>query len=331
MSEKHYEREFLTGLYEKMVLVRDFEQKAADCFLKGELAGNIHLCIGQEASVIGTTAALRPTDFITATHRGHGQMLGKGADPKLMMAEIFGKKPGYCAGKGGSMHVASTELGILGANGIVGGGIPIATGSAMASKIKGTNEVTLCFFGDGASNQGTFHESVNMAAAFQLPIVYLIENNRYGVSTEIHRVTNTDTLSVRAKAYDIPGKTVDGSDVLAVYEAVKRAVEYAREGNGPCIVENLVYRWQGHYCGDPAVYRPDSYLEDAHEHDPIANFRTRLLESGAATEEELLSIEQKDADRIREAYEFATEAEWPDPAEAFTDIYAEDNERSVER
>lgn len=326
-----YEKDFLLQLYGGMVRVRRFEEKAADCFTKGMLAGNIHLCIGQEASVVGSNAALRPTDFITSTHRGHGHLLGKGADSKKMMAELFGKATGYCGGKGGSMHAADVSLGILGANGIVGAGIPIAAGSAMASKIQGTDEVTLCFFGDGASNQGTFHESINMAAAWKLPVVFLCENNHYGVSTEIHRVTNTDSIAVRAKAYDIPGVTVDGSDVLAVYEAVKKAVEHARSGKGPYLVENVVYRWQGHYCGDPAAYRPKEYLEEAHEHDPIANFRKKLLADGTATEAELDAVEQAMADEIEAAYEFADSSPYPDISEAFTDVYCEDNEECVAR
>ena len=326
-----YEKDFLLQLYGGMVRVRRFEEKAADCFTKGMLAGNIHLCIGQEASVVGSNAALRPTDFITSTHRGHGHLLGKGADSKKMMAELFGKATGYCGGKGGSMHAADVSLGILGANGIVGAGIPIAAGSAMASKIQGTDEVTLCFFGDGASNQGTFHESINMAAAWKLPVVFLCENNHYGVSTEIHRVTNTDSIAVRAKAYDIPGVTVDGSDVLAVYEAVKKAVEHARSGKGPYLVENVVYRWQGHYCGDPAAYRPKEYLEEAHEHDPIANFRKKLLADGTATEAELDAVEQAMADEIEAAYEFADSSPYPDVSEAFTDVYCEDNEECVAR
>lgn len=326
-----YEKDFLLQLYGGMVRVRRFEEKAADCFTKGMLAGNIHLCIGQEASVVGSNAALRPTDFITSTHRGHGHLLGKGADSKKMMAELFGKATGYCGGKGGSMHAADVSLGILGANGIVGAGIPIAAGSAMASKIQGTDEVTLCFFGDGASNQGTFHESINMAAAWKLPVVFLCENNHYGVSTEIHRVTNTDSIAVRAKAYDIPGVTVDGSDVLAVYEAVKKAVEHARSGKGPYLVENVVYRWQGHYCGDPAAYRPKEYLEEAHEHDPIANFRKKLLADGKATEAELDAVEQAMADEIEAAYEFADSSPYPDVSEAFTDVYCEDNEECVAR
>ena len=326
-----YEKDFLLGLYGGMVRVRRFEEKAADCFTKGMLAGNIHLCIGQEASVVGSNAPLRPRDYFTSTHRGHGHLLAKGADSGKMMAELFGKSTGYCGGKGGSMHAADVSLGILGANGIVGAGIPIATGSGMASKIKGTDEVTLCFFGDSASNQGTFHESINMAAAWKLPVVYLCENNHYGVSTEIHRVTNTENLAVRAKAYDIPGVTVDGSDVLAVYEAVKAAVDRARSGEGPSLVENLVYRWQGHYCGDPAVYRPKEYLEEAHEHDPIANFRRKLLADRTATERELDAIDQQMADEIEAAYEFADSSPYPDPSEAFTDVYCEDNERCVAR
>lgn len=326
-----YEKDFLLQLYGGMVRVRLFEEKAADCFTKGMLAGNIHLCIGQEASVVGSNAALRPTDYITSTHRGHGHLLGKGADSKKMMAELFGKSTGYCKGKGGSMHAADVSLGILGANGIVGAGIPIATGSALTSKIKGTDEVTLCFFGDGASNQGTFHESINMAAAWKLPVVYLCENNHYGVSTEIHRVTNTEDIAVRAKAYDIPGVTVDGSDVLQVYEAVKEAVEYARSGKGPYLVENVVYRWQGHYCGDPAVYRPKSYLEEAHKNDPILNFRTKLLKEGLATEAELDAVYKEKTDEIEAAYEFADSSPYPDVSEAFTDVYCEDNEECVAR
>jgi len=327
----NYEKSFLLKLYGDMVRVRDFEEKAADCFTKGMLAGNIHLCIGQEASVVGANAALQPTDFITSTHRGHGHLLGKGANSEKMMAELFGKATGYCHGKGGSMHAADVELGILGANGIVGGGIAIATGSGLASKILGTDEVTLCFFGDGASNQGSFHESINMAAAWKLPVVYLLENNHYGVSTEIHRVTNTETLAIRAKAYDIPSVTVDGCNVLEVYEAVKKAVEYARSGKGPSLVESLVYRWQGHYCGDPAVYRPKEYLEEGHKHDPIRNFRTELLAEKIAGESELQKLEQEKADEIEAAHEFAVSSPYPDVSEAFTDVFCEENERSVER
>ena len=226
VSEKKYSKEMLLGMYEMMLKIKGFESKAAECFTKGMMHGNIHLCLGQEAVPTGACYALEPDDYMASTHRGHGHCIAKGGDLNLMMAELFGKKTGYCKGKGGSMHIADIDgLCSLGANGIVGAGIPIATGSAFASKIWGDKHVTLCFFGDSASNQGTFHESINMAAAWKLPVVFLCENNRYGVSTEIHGVTNTDTIAVRAKAYDIPGKTVDGNDPVTVYEAVKEAVD----------------------------------------------------------------------------------------------------------
>ncbi len=232
-----YSKEFLLKLFENMVRIRKFEEKAAECFTKGMLAGNIHLCIGQEGSTVGAAAALEEADYITSTHRGHGHCLAKGAKTDRAIAELFGKKTGYCQGKGGSMHIVDVDLGILGANGIVGAGIPIAAGSALASKIKGDKQVTLCYFGDSAANQGTFHEAINMAAAWKLPAVFLCENNGYGVSVPIGKVTNTKNLAVRAKAYDIPGETVDGGDVLAVYEAVKKAVDRARQGQGPSLGE----------------------------------------------------------------------------------------------
>lgn len=229
--------EWYREAYRRMALIRAFETKAAECFTRSELAGNIHLYMGQEASGVGTCLALKDTDYITSTHRGHGHCLAKGASVDRSMAELFGKETGYCRGRGGSMHIVDVDLGILGANGIVGAGIPLAAGSALASKIKGDGAVTVAFFGDGASNQGTFHETLNMAAAWKLPVVFLLENNCYGVSTEIHRITNTDRLAVRAEAYDIPGMTVDGTDVEAVFHTVAGAVERARSGGGPSLVE----------------------------------------------------------------------------------------------
>ncbi len=332
MVKQKYSKEKLLGFYRTMVRIRDFEETAADCFMKGMLAGNIHLSIGQEAVAAGACAAMEKEDFMTTTHRGHGHCIAKGGDVNKMFAELFGKKTGYCKGKGGSMHIADVEgLGHLGANGIVGAGIPIATGSALASKIWKDKHVTVCFFGDAASNQGTFHESLNMAAAWKLPVVYVIESNHYGVSTEIHRVTNTPNLSVRAKAYDMPGKTVDGNDPVLVYEAMKEALDYARSGKGPYLLEFETFRHQGHYCGDPAVYRPDSYMEEAHKKDCIPNMRAKLLKGKVATEKELKEIEDTSMAEMQKGLKFAEDSEWPDPSEATTEMYSSDNERSVVR
>ncbi len=322
--------EWYREAYRRMALIRAFETKAAECFTRSELAGNIHLYMGQEASGVGTCLALRETDYITSTHRGHGHCLAKGASPDRAMAELFGKETGYCRGRGGSMHIVDVKLGILGANGIVGAGIPLAAGSALASKVRGDGAVTVAFFGDGASNQGTFHETLNMAAAWKLPVVFLLENNHYGVSTEIHRITNTEYLAPRAAAYGVPGVTVDGTDVEAVYHAAAEAVERARSGGGPTLVETLVYRYQGHYCGDPAAYRPKEYLTEGKAKDPIDRARARLLELGAAAEE-VDALDREAAERIEHAYEFAKSSPDPDPAAVIDDVYSSDNERSVLR
>lgn len=319
-------------MYKMMLRIRGFETRAAECFTKGMLAGNIHLCIGQEAVAAGACYAMEKDDYMATTHRGHGHTIAKGGQLDKMLAELFGKKTGYCNGKGGSMHIADVDgLHHLGANGIVGAGIPIAAGAALASKVWGDKHVTVCFFGDSASNQGTFHEAVNMAAAWKLPVVFLCENNNYGVSTNIHSVTNTETIAVRAKAYDIPGNTVDGNDPTTVYEAVKEALDFARAGNGPSIVECMTYRHQGHYCGDPAAYRPVEYLENAFQDDAIPNMRKRLLADDVATEEELVAVEGTVLEELEAAYEFAVASDYPDPSEATTDVYSSDNERSVAR
>lgn len=325
----YIERQLL--FYRTMLRIRAFETRAAKCFTNGMLAGNIHLSIGQEAVATGAMSAIRAEDFITTTHRGHGHCLAKGGDSKLMMAEIFGKKAGYCKGKGGSMHIAEMEsVHILGANGIVGAGLPIAAGSALASKVLKDGAVTVCMFGDGASNQGTFHESLNMAAAWKLPVVYVCENNGYGVSTAIGRVTNTDCISLRASAYGIPGVTADGTDPEAVYEAVKAAADRARSGEGPSLVECKTYRYQGHYCGDPAVYRPKEYMEEALANDAIEKLGARLC--GLGVEIDTLEKIRGEAEReMDEAVEFAKNAPYPDASEATDDMYESDNERCVER
>lgn len=322
--------EWYREAYRRMVLIRAFETRAAECFTRSELAGNIHLYMGQEASGVGTCLALKDTDYITSTHRGHGHCLAKGASVDRSMAELFGKETGYCRGRGGSMHIVDVDLGILGANGIVGAGIPLAAGSALASKIKGDGAVTVAFFGDGASNQGTFHETLNMAAAWKLPVVFLLENNCYGVSTEIHRITNTNRLAVRAEAYGIPGMTVDGTDVEAVFHTVAGAVERARSGGGPSLVETMVYRYQGHYCGDPAAYRPKEYLSEGKSKDPIDKARARLLKLGVK-ETEIGTIDRSVAAEIERAYQFAKSSPDPDPEAVIDNVYSSDNERSVLR
>lgn len=323
-------KEWYLQAYEQMVRIREFETKAAECFTKSELAGNIHLYMGEEASGVGACMALEKSDFIASTHRGHGHCLAKGARSDRAMAELFGKESGYCKGRGGSMHIVDVELGILGANGIVGAGIPLATGSALASKIRGDNAVTVAFFGDAASNQGTFHESINMAAAWNLPVIFLIENNRYGVSTEISRVTNTETLAVRAAGYGIPGVTVDGSDVEAVYHAMSAAVARARAGKGPSIVETMVYRYQGHYCGDPAAYRPKEYLVEGKSKDPIELARQKLHALGVS-DDVMDEIDSRMREEIENAYIFAKNSPEPNAAEVTKYMYVNDNERSVVR
>lgn len=332
MAKKTYSKEQVLGFYTTEVRIRAFEQHAADCFTKGMLAGNIHLSIGQEAAEAGAFAALGKNDYFCTTHRGHGHAIARGADPKKAMSELFGKATGYCAGKGGSMHITDIEgLGALGANGIVGAGQGISTGSAFASKYLGDGAVTMGCFGDSSTNQGIFHECLNMAATWKLPLVWFIENNSYGVSTDIHRVTNTETLSERAKAYNAQGVTVDGTDVFAVYEAVTKALEWARSGKGPYIVEARVYRYQGHYCGDPANYRPKEYMEEALKKDPIEKIRKVLADEYGVTEEELDQIQAAADQEMDEAVEFADQAPYPDPDTLLTDVYAEDNERCVAR
>ena len=331
MAAKKYTKEQLLSFYREMFKVRSFDSMAAELFLQARMSGNIHTCVGEEATAVGACQALRPSDFITATHRGHGHCIAKGADPKKMMAELFGKKTGYCKGKGGSMHIADVNLGILGANGIVGAGIPIATGSALASKIQSSDDVTLAFFGDGASNQGTFHESINMASAWKLPIIYMCENNKYGVSVCIDRVTNTEDIADRAQGYHIPGVVVDGNDIFAVYEAVSAAAERARKGDGPTLIECKTYRQRGHYEGDPMVYRTKEEMQAWKEKDPVVRLRAQLAGQNGITEEELAAIETAVKEEIEAAVAFAEESPFPEVDEVITDMYAVDNERGVLR
>lgn len=331
MSAKKYGKATCLHFFEEMCKIRQFELKAAELFMQGLMAGNIHTCAGQEAAEVGACQALKTSDFITSTHRGHGHCLAKGGKLDIMMAELFGKATGYCKGKGGSMHIVDTKLGILGANGIVGAGIPIAVGSALATRITKGNDVTLAFFGDAASNQGSFHEAINMASAWKLPCVFVCENNQYGVSVNINRVCNVEDIADRAAAYNIPGKVVDGNDIFAVYETVKEAVERARKGEGPSLIECKTFRHRGHYEGDPQVYKTAEEIAFWKARDPITLLRKKIVDGRVAKASELDDIEASVKQQVEEAVAFAKQSPYPDPAEVSTDVYAMDNERSVAR
>jgi pyruvate dehydrogenase E1 component alpha subunit len=329
MNAKKYGKKKCLHFYREMVRLRVFDTTASELFTQGLLAGNIHTCLGQEASHVGACQALEPDDYITSTHRGHGHCLAKGGRIDKMMAELFGKATGYCKGKGGSMHIADFSLGILGANGIVGAGMPIAVGSALASRIYGDKHVTMTLFGDGASNQGLFHEALNMASAWKLPVIFVCENNLYGVSTCISRISNVQDLSVRAKAYDIPGITVDGTDVFAVYEAARSAVDHARGGQGPVLIETKTWRYRGHYEGDPQVYKSKEEKAAWEKKDCIDKLHKAILDGGLASGEELDAIEREIRGEVELAVEFAKNSPYPEPREATEDVYVIDNERCV--
>ncbi len=296
----------------RMILIRAFEERLAQEFARGNLPTEaIHLSVGQEACAVGACFALRSNDYMTTTHRGHGHMLAKGADLKGMMAELFGKATGLCKGKGGSMHVTDARVGALGANGIVGASALIATGAALSAKQRGTGQVALAFFGDGATNQGMFHEALNFAAIFDLPVLYLIENNLYAEFTRADRHTKVERLSDRAVAYGIPGLTVDGNDVWAVYQAIKEAVERARSGGGSTLIEGQTYRFHGHVEGESAEYRSTAEVEEWRERDPIRRWRKQLLDTGILTEEQAAEIERQAKGAVEEAVAFAQSS--PDP------------------
>jgi acetoin:2,6-dichlorophenolindophenol oxidoreductase subunit alpha len=317
--------------YEAMWRIRLFELKAAELFMAGQMSGNIHTSVGQEATEVGACHALKESDFIVSTHRGHGHCIAKGGESRIMMAELFGKATGYCQGKGGSMHIADVSLGILGANGIVGAGIPIAVGSALASRVKKTDEVTLAFFGDAASNRGTFHEALNMAAAWKLPVVFVCENNLFGVSVDIRRVTSVADIAQRASAYDIPGVVVDGNDVFAVHAAVQAAADRARSGQGPSLIECKTWRHRGHYEGDPQVYKTKEETEAWKARDPIVRLRKEIIDGQMANVAEMDALEARIKAEIEEAVEFAQKSPYPTPDQATTDVYVDDNARSVAR
>jgi len=311
----------MKGIHLTMVKIRKFEERAVELFMAQELPGFLHSYLGQEAVAAGACACLREDDYITSTHRGHGHVIAKGLSLDRMMAELFGKKAGYCKGKGGSMHIADFSKGILGANGIVGGGIPIATGAALSAKMRKSSQVALCFFGDGASNQGSFHEALNMAAVWSLPVVYVCENNLYAVSTRQDRHQKILDISARASAFGFPGTTADGNDPIAVFQAVAPAVGRARYGEGPTLVECKTYRWLGHYVGDPGTYRPSEEVAAWKAQEPLARYERYLQERGVIPPEEIARVHRQAKDEVESAIEFARRCAPPQPEDALEDLW----------
>jgi len=315
-------KETLLGMYRKMLTIRRFEERASELYAAGRMPGFVHLYIGEEAVATGVCASLTDKDFITSTHRGHGHVIAKGGKTDLMMAELYGKVTGYCKGKGGSMHIADVDLGILGANGIVGAGQPISVGAAFACKYKKTDAVAVCFFGDGASNRGTFHEAMNMASSFKLPVVFVCENNMYGISNYQKHHMNISDIADRAGAYGVPGVSVDGNDVIAVYEAASEAVARARRGDGPSIVECKTWRQRGHFEGDPGKYKDPEEQKAWLAKDPIPRIEAKLIELGMATRADLDAMRAKVDEEIEAAVKFAEDSPEPGDDELLTDVCA---------
>jgi len=314
-------RDRLRWMYERMRLIREFENRAAELFAAGELPGFLHFYAGEEAVAVGVCADLRDDDYITSTHRGHGHCIAKGVDVRAMMAELYGRATGACKGKGGSMHIADVDKGMLGANGIVGAGAPLAAGAALTAKHNRRGQVAVCFFGDGASNQGTFHEAANLAAIWHLPVIFVCENNGYAEATPASYSVAVPDIAARASAYSMPGIVVDGQDVFAVYEAASAAIRRARAGEGPTLLECKTYRYYGHYSGDPGGYRTEEEINAARARDCIDRFRQEVLRRGLLTEEELSAIDRQVKTQVDEAVEYGRRSPLPTPDLVTTDVY----------
>jgi TPP-dependent pyruvate/acetoin dehydrogenase alpha subunit len=320
MEKSNLARDQLIDMYRQMRRIRDFEMAVYNGVRRGQIAGGPHLYVGEEAVAVGVCAALCERDYITSTHRGHGHLLAKGGQMKPMMAEILGKATGYCKGKGGSMHIADLDLGILGANGIVGGGLPSAVGAALSSKLKQGGWVVAAFFGDGASNTGSFHESLNMASAWKLPVIFVNENNRFAMFTPMEWTTGITDIADRAAAYGIPGVSVDGNDVLAVHQVALAARERARAGEGPTLIECKTYRFLGHYVGDPEDYRTPAEVDAHRKHDPLVRFESQLMDWGMLSEAEKTDITRETEQEAAEALRFALDSPEPEITELVTDV-----------
>ena len=324
-------KEVMKDIYVRMRRIRDFETAASRLFAEGKFPGFAHLYLGEEAIAPAVCECLRDDDFITSTHRGHGHIVAKGGDLKLMMAELFGKEAGYCKGKGGSMHIADRDKGILGANGIVGAGHNIACGAGLSIVIRKTDQVCVCFFGDGSTNQGTFHESLNLASIWKLPIIFVCENNHYGISMSQDRHQAIKDVADRGVAYNVPGIAVDGNDPLAVYEAALEAVARAREGKGPTLIECKTYRQHGHFEGDPATYKPKEEQEAWMAKDPLPRYINFLLENEVLSQAEIDEIDAKSAADLQEAIAYAEAQPFPAVETVVTDVYSDIVEEVRER
>ncbi len=314
-------KEKMIDLYTTMKKIRLFEEKVSELFAEGKLPGFVHLYAGEEAISVGVCAHLSDRDYITSTHRGHGHCIAKGVDINSMMAEVYGKATGSCKGKGGSMHIADVDKGMLGANGIVGAGGPLACGSGLKAKTLGTDQVTICFFGDGAAEQGTMHEAMNLACCWNLPVVFVCENNGYAESTPWGYHCAAKSIADRAVAYDMPGITVDGTDFFAVYEVAEEAIGRARRGEGPSLIECRAFRYYGHFEGDAMLYVTEEEKKQNRARDPIENVKKRALERGLVTEAQLAEVDAQVTAFIEEAVKFAEESPWPAPEEVLTDVY----------
>jgi pyruvate dehydrogenase E1 component alpha subunit len=311
-------------MYQGMVKIRFFEEKIVDLYARGLVPGLAHLYIGEEAVAVGACTNLRKDDLITSTHRGHGHCIAKGAELKLMMAELLGKKTGYCKGKGGSMHIADMEVGMLGAMGIVGSGAPIAVGAALAAKQRKSGQAVICFFGDNATNTGAFHESANFASLHKLPLVFVCENNLYGISVSIERHAAVKDIAERASGYGMPGVIVDGNDVVAVHDVVGKAVRDARAGKGPTLVECKTYRWRGHFEGDPnqgTRYRAKEEMARWMKRCPIKRLKGRILKQKLTTEKEIEKLDRDALQSVEDALVYANESPFPTGEETLEDLF----------
>lgn len=314
--------EKLIDLLKQMWVIRYFDEKVDEFFAKGMIHGTTHLAVGQEASAAGVCAVLNLEDKITSTHRGHGHCIGKGATPDRMMAELFGRTTGYCKGKGGSMHIADVDMGNLGANGIVAGGIPLAVGSALTAKMKKLDYVTVCFFGDGATNEGSFHEAVNLASIWKLPVIFVCENNQYGMSGPAREMINIEHIATRSEAYGIPGVVADGNDIIEMMNVTYEAKKRALAGEGPTLIEAKTYRWKGHSKSDAKKYRTREEEKEWRLKDPIKRYIDNLIGAGLITEEKAEAIRLEAKKEIEESVEFAENSPMPTLDDLLTDVYA---------